>query len=474
MKRILFALILFLMFAFPANVKADIAPPEQPPGSNPAPDSESTQVRMQAETVKLKILDTPSDLEGGRATVTASFNMKNLGSQDETMMVRFPVGASDGWGNVNEISNFQAKVNGKTVGTHKTTGEDPNFVNGDQVPWTEFQVTFAAGKEVDIEVSYQQKATEFTPFVWFTYIFSTGAGWKDSIGSIDLSVEFPYAVNDQNLLFDDSVPSGFSQANSKISGNTISWHFDNLEPGTENNFRIEMVSPGYWQNVLKQQSSVTAHPKDGEAWGMLAKSYKALCFSPKGRAFRSYNFDAGAQELCQLSREAYDKAVTLKPKDPLWHAGYADLLGFYAYFAAYYGYDTRADAQQAMHEIQQALKLAPDDPKVQEIAAELSSFFPDGMVQNGGSENYDYPWLTASPLAPTATIDILTPPPTETKEIGSLPADTPTPVVENTAPSAPSAPTATNGSPKLQLPFCGSLLLIPFGVLLLLKKHLLN
>jgi hypothetical protein len=64
--------------------------------------------------------------------------------------------------------------------------------------------------------------------------------------------------------------------------------------------------------------------------------------------------------------------VTLKPEDPLWHAGYADFLGYYAYYAKYFGFETTAEAQQAMREIQKALDLAPRDTKVQEIASEIA------------------------------------------------------------------------------------------------------
>ncbi len=472
MKRILLVLVVFILLEFPSNVKADIAPPEQPPGSNPVPGSEITQVRMLTETVLIDVLgNTPVNV-GGQATVTANFTMKNLGTTDETMKVRFPTSAFDGWGNLLEVSNFQACVDGKRVSTQKITGKDPKYPYTGDVPWTEFSVTFPADKEVKIQVSYFVTASEAAPFIWFTYIFSTGAAWKDTIGSADLTVKLPYDANIQNVVLSSTEEYTGTSPGGVFSGHEVKWHYTDFEPTWQNDFKIELVSPAFWQNVLRQQAYLVQHPKDGESWGIQAKYYKQMCFSPKGRAFRLYGaeFDAGAQELCQLSREAYEKAVTLKPEDPLWHAGFADLLGYYAYYAKYFGFETTADAQQALREIQKALELAPNDSKVQEIAGEISWFFPDGMILNGNT--YEYPWLTASPVPPTPTIDINTPSPTETSEPSATPTMQLTLQEEHPTLTVTPATEETEKPNKPSLPFCGSLLLIPFGIVLLLKKIL--
>ena len=50
MKRISIVLLVCAMFALPSAVRADVAPPINPPGPNLQPGAE-TQVRMAAETV---------------------------------------------------------------------------------------------------------------------------------------------------------------------------------------------------------------------------------------------------------------------------------------------------------------------------------------------------------------------------------------------------------------------------------------
>ena len=67
----------FALLMLPSSALADVAPPVNPPGSNPQPGTENTQVRMLAETVLIEIQSTA---ELGSARVTADFSMRNLGS----------------------------------------------------------------------------------------------------------------------------------------------------------------------------------------------------------------------------------------------------------------------------------------------------------------------------------------------------------------------------------------------------------
>ncbi len=88
MKTILtpLALVVLLATLFPPRpVRADMAPPETPPGANPVPGAETTQVRMVAETVTLTIAQDPADPKGATARTVAAFTMRNLGRASESM-----------------------------------------------------------------------------------------------------------------------------------------------------------------------------------------------------------------------------------------------------------------------------------------------------------------------------------------------------------------------------------------------------
>lgn len=399
MKRLSIIFLILILFAFPSTALADVAPPANPPGSNLQPGSETTQVRMMAETVLVDIQSdtTPGSL--GRARVTADFTMRNLGAVSESMAVRFPISANDGRGQYPEITDLAIQVNGKQVPFQRANYPDIRYYNQDRdVPWAEFDVTFPVGQDVAIQVAYTLNGSGYSPFTAFYYILETGAGWKDTIGSADIILRLPYPASPQNVIMDLEIGWAGTPSGGVIQGNEVRWHFDNFEPGPNGsdaavqNMEFALVAPVAWQTVLKERTNVAKHPNDSEAWGRLAMAYKQIFLMGKG-----YRTDAGGEELYQLSITAYEKCLALKPDDAQWHAGFADLLASRSDWDSWDG--PTSDAYRALDEIHIALELAPNDAKVLEIAQNISYMFPDGISQNGSG--YDFPWLTATPLPPT-------------------------------------------------------------------------
>ena len=468
MRTLLVFLVLVIVFSVTTPASADIAPPANPPGFNPAPGDEQTQVRMEAETVRMEILAASSGDKLGRAKVQASFSMKNLGTANESMAVRFPAAAGDGWSHVVRIENISIKVDGKAIQVREISGEDPwGFEK--EVPWVEFDIQFPAGKIVTVEVAYTLKATGEFPYAWYTYVFSTGAAWKGTIGSADMIVTFPYEVEEVFLL-----PCGVDDFNctrqgGEINGKTITWEYRDFEPGVKDNFSIAIVAPSYWSQVLEARARVAANPKDGESWGKLGKLYKELIFSPHGkRGFRSweYNQDPGINKLFQMSDEAYTKAITLLPEDAQWRAGYADLLAYYAVFAGDQGEATLPLKIKSLEQLHRALQLAPGDEIVRGIAEDLTWMMEDGIVEQG--DGFDFPWLTQTP-EPTATlagVEALTDTVEPTVTAASTPQATP-PTSELM--DVTETPAAISGG-KSKPPLCASALLFPFMLIIGVKR----
>lgn len=407
MRHFLLALLLAALFASPSAVSADIAPPAQPPGTNLQPGDAETQVRMLGEKVLIEVLASAPAGSLGRAHVTADFTMQNLGPLAESMAARFPIGASDGFYNILELEDLQVKVNGSSVSTRRISGEDPNGMS-ETVPWAEFDVIFPPGQDVQIQVRYSLEASGEYPFVWFNYILATGAGWKGTIGSGDIVVRLPYEANEQNTLF--SADEGYigTPRDALVDGNEIRWHFEDLEPSISDNFEVELVMPSAWEQALTEQNNVRQKPNDGEAWGRLGKLYKEMTFSSRRKGFRmdTVSPDPGAAALYQLSLRAYEQAVTLKPDDALWHAGFADLLTYHAYFVAFDAQGPSDEAMRGLREIHTALELAPDDPIVQQIAEDITYYMPKGIQRNGSA--FDFPWLTATPGPPAGSVAAVT------------------------------------------------------------------
>ncbi len=234
MKRIFVVLLLFAIFAFPSAALADMAPPANPPGSNLQPGTETTQVRMMAETVLIDVKNdtTPNNL--GSAAVTADFTMRNLGSNDESMAARFPISSSNGYGKYPEITNIVIKVNGKQIPYRRTNYPDVRNWDQTAVPWAEFDVTFPVGQDVAVEVSYDLQGSGYPdlPYTSYYYILETGAGSKDTIGSADITLRLPYPADPENILLQSQLGPETTSGGS-IQGNGMTWHFENFKTWTE-------------------------------------------------------------------------------------------------------------------------------------------------------------------------------------------------------------------------------------------------
>ncbi len=452
MKRISIIFLTCILLAVPSAVLADIAPPANPPGTNIQPGAETTQVRMVSETV---LIDVRAGNNLGTARVTADFTMRNLGSQSESMAVRFPITANDGFGNYPEIKELVIKIDGQQISYQRVNYPDIRYQDQD-VPWAEFNVTFPVGQDVAIQVAYNLNGSGYMPFTAFYYILETGAGWKDTIGSADIILRLPYPASTQNVIMNMQIGWAETPTDGVIEGNEVRWHFDDFEPGLNGpvqNMEFALVAPINWQNILKERDNVTKNPNDSEAWGRLGKSYKEIFLMGRG-----YRTDAGGEQLYQLSIEAYEKCLALKPSDAQWHAGFADLLANRSYWDSWFS-DPTADVYRALEEIKTALQLAPTDPKVLEVADNIHFMFPDGMTQT--ESGYDFPWLTQTP-----TPLPLTPTVAPTFELTATPlTSTPTAAPEPT----PAEPEPVLPATKPSLPICGSAALI--GVIWLGRKR---
>jgi hypothetical protein len=453
MKRILWVSLVILLLASPSPAYADIAPPMNPPGANPGPESETTQVRMMAETVLIEVLRNTPAGSLARALVTADFTMRNMGTESESMAARFPISSNDGSGNYPEIRDLQVKVDGRTVGTRRTEGVDPNYGNA-TAPWAEFNVAFPPGEDVQVRVVYTLDGSGELAYTSFYYLLETGAGWKDTIGSADLIVRLPYEASPYNIILGYGTGWSTTTSGGVISGREIRWHYEDLEPGREHNLEVSLVRPSYWVSVLTERENLTANPNDGEAWGRLGRDYKDIIVMRKG-----LREDAGGLELYGLSVEAYERALGILPEDALWHAGFADLLATHAYWTGWGTSDTRPEALRAMQEIQTALDLSPRDAKVREFAEQIYYTFPDAIEP--ADDGYTFLWLTATPTAPAST---------ETPEAAPTPIATavpptpsPVPLVSSTTPEAERG--AGTGLP------CGSAAMAMFPLTLLMVSR---
>lgn len=426
-QKSILSLMLAVALVNVSAVRADVAPPEPPSGTNPMPGEELTNVRMIAETVLIDV-DADSPYDEGLATVTATFTMRNLGNVDEQMNVRFPLDQTLGWGGLCSdipyfwpIEDLKARVNGQAVSTQKTYATITIPAELEPYPtvtvpcWENFPVSFPIGKDVVIEVTYTAEPYHDADASWaYAYILETGTGWIGTIGTADIIVQVPYELNDSN--FYSCWPE-----NCVLSGNQIQWHYEDFEPTA--NIGLSLLPPPLWQKIGLETKNTTQNPKDGEAWGRLAKAYKESIMARRG--FRS---EPAAVERYRLSLEAYQKAVTLLPNDADWHYGYAELLCWNADWNNLLGESVEDIWRACVEQIRQAVNINPGHEKANELLTYVAEL---KLVDISGSQP-DFLILTPNPPS-TATAQLLTEPTAtllpalqSTKTIARIPTAAPT------------------------------------------------
>lgn len=461
-RALFLALAFSLLVTLPA--RADVAPPESPPGAGIAPGGELTQVRMVSERVTL-IIQPNREGYTPKARAEAIFEMRNLGAVSETMDVRFPLtfGESLYYSEMfPEISDIQVTVDGKTVPTRREMG---GYLDSEtKIPWAVFPVAFPPEQDVNITVTYTTLGFGYEPHIVFRYILETGAGWKDTIGSAEIVVRLPYAASLENVVFDEYSGYGQTTPNPQFSGNEIHWRFENLEPDREDNFAVMVIQPSAWQKVLRERENTAKNPNDGEAWGRLGKAVKEVIRYPKGY-LRS---DEAGRQMYLEAVAAYDKAVTLLPKDALWHYGFADLLwSYYVFNVHWMGGQDVAELARLSQELNTSLMLDPQNEQARQLAEYISYTIP-GVIEQAGN-NYIFLALTATPttVPPTATATSLPAAPTVRPSPQPSPGATVSPAafVQGTASLPAPKPDSAPGAP-----FCGSAaLLLPLLAWLFLR-----
>jgi hypothetical protein len=375
-------------FALAGSAWADIAPPEQAPGSSISPGGQ-TQVVMAAERVVIEVQPFEETAHG---KVTADFLMRNTGTSDELLNVRFPLSwRGSASGDFSTVEDFAAQVGGSVLTTTVITSTDPLASAGQTEPmkWVAFDVKFPAGQDTTVKVTYNIKAVGFPPSARFAYMLETGAGWKDSIGLADIVLRLPYAASNQNIFYSDSTPG------SKIAGNEVSWHWDNLEPTPKDNLFVTILAPKAWQTILDARAQVSAKPNDASALAALARAYDGAVTS------RSPLHDHDL--FATLGEETYDLAIVADPNSAPLHAAYASSIWNHM-------------AVQA--------SIPSDDPNLRRVLAEISNAL--GI----DTQNAEATALLAK-IQPAVNGTIVLP--TPVGSVSGSPAAQTTPVTRNTA-----------------------------------------
>jgi hypothetical protein len=278
---LVFAAVLIAVAAFPQeNTHADVG--EVPmPGAMITLGDTTDQISMKSEGVVFEVM-TPETESGDMcpftfttdddcwyASVNAVFIMENTSGTDVTLDVFYPFPSMlDVWGGgdtsmEDHSKNFSVQVRDSYLDYSVTSY--PMMYEGSEtnIPSLEFPVTFPAGAETEIWITYQTRLV-YEPksqYGSFIYLMQTGSNWAGSIGEGWLRFKFRDEIFPEMFidLSDDFV----------IDGNELTWDFSDLEPGVADNKKVtfsprlyKIVSglPEYYETVSASEYEETAGP----------------------------------------------------------------------------------------------------------------------------------------------------------------------------------------------------------------------
>ncbi|WP_319503664.1 DUF4424 family protein [uncultured Draconibacterium sp.] len=171
--------------------------------------------------------------------------MKNLGEQ-EKLQIGFPEMNFYHYRLISEsekLNKFKVKENGKTVKFYlsdslKTDVELRRKIDSYQIiqDWYLWDGEFQKGESKTIEVQYSLPFGMLykTNERFFTYLLSTGANWKGTIGKAEIIVN----------LKDIEIDSLISQQpnNCEVTNDQLKWTFSDFEPTTNDDIKINYNS----------------------------------------------------------------------------------------------------------------------------------------------------------------------------------------------------------------------------------------
>jgi len=375
------AIIVILLVGSMQLVLADAAPPQQPPATSIESGGFDTQVQMVSEEVLMLIDRATLPVDENvwvsnniQAHVEATFRMQNQGEETESFDVWFPLStaASDYDGGLAE--NFEAWVDDAPA---EIDQEDVPGRRDILVPWATWPVTFPPGETVVLTVAYDLRATGFMPYGEFTYILETGAGWWGPIGEGTVTVRLPYPINEYNVPWH---PVSDNMESFEIDDTDLIWQFSDLEPTTDDNIKVNVLSPSVWNAILAAEETIAQNPDSAEAYLELAQAQR------DGLQFK-YGLTC-CRALADATTENYRQALTLAPEDAEGPIAYLELLR-----SLWFPDEEGSYPEDLPEVIERALVLAPDDERVLDLLdwivgdyEYVRDRFPENEILQAGCE----------------------------------------------------------------------------------------
>ncbi len=396
-RRLLFAVLISALALPSIHITSHItfagtAPPTNSPGGSIAPDPTSPDAQASAEEIslssqKVEIMvkavgetTEATELTGSasdkvQAMMTGSYVLRNNFSSEITQSLSFPLsdlsGLKDARGNVPEVQDFGAAVNGAPVSFTMVTRTNPYGDSEPAIKWAVFSATIPAKQKVTISTTSTSPASGQMPVAKFNFALDTANAWAGRVGQSEIILRLPYPASRENVFLDESTPGG------KFDEDTVRWVRRRFEPRASDNFVVSLLAPQVWQAILDARAAAQANPTDAEAQRTLAQAYRAAISLDNGVP------QGGTKQFVVQAEKAYEKAIALNPNSAALRVEYAQLLSD-LHLAEDLGNPRRAAARltQIVEALQGALKIDPNNVAAIKLLAQMKTLAAGVATRN--------------------------------------------------------------------------------------------
>lgn len=263
------SLVITVAAGFPPVVAhADAAPPLVALGGS-LESGQGTKVQMYSEKVEMDARDLAR--EDGKIAITARFRMRNTGSEEEHLTVRFPVEFPGEAPPAPVAEGLTVEINSAPSRTNEIV-EPLTLTDGlGQIRWASFDVTFPPERDVIITVRYTIRPIGYFFGTRLQYVLQTGGGWEGPIELVQIVVRLPYDTSWSNYLGQMSPSTWWRPLT--MSGDTMTWTKWHLEPTGDDNFDGLFVRPWLWSSILEFERRIANGEASPEDYLTLAHQY---------------------------------------------------------------------------------------------------------------------------------------------------------------------------------------------------------